>query len=192
MLCIEKYKIFYSFRYIKTNLFCTYTLYHKLWHNHLGWLFRCNKVFILQKKSIRIIMNSRSKESCRDLFKNSKIMTFLSQYIFSLVLFTINNDHLFNSNNKIHSYKTRAHCNLHLPAVNLTKYSKGAYISGIDAFNHLPQSIKRLATNEASFKRALKRFLYQHSFCSMQDNHNCTKFFYLILLFMLVDCFYWF
>jgi hypothetical protein len=85
---------------------------------------------ILQKKkAIRIITNSRPNESCRDL------------YIYSLVLFTINNDHLFNSNNEIHSYKTRAHCNLHLSAVNLTKYSKGAYISGIKAFNHLPQSV---------------------------------------------------
>jgi hypothetical protein len=81
-----------------------------------------------------------------------------------IILFTINNDHLFNSNNEIHSYKTRAHCNLHLPVVKLTKYSKGAYISGIKAFNHLPQSRKRLVTDEASFKRALKRFLYQHSF----------------------------
>jgi hypothetical protein len=133
-----------------------------------------NKVFILQKKAIRIITNSRPKESCRDLFKNAKIMTFFSQYIYSLVLFTINNDHLFTFNNEIHSYKTRAHSNLHLPAVNLTKYSKGAYISGIKAFNHLPQSIKRLATDEASFKLALKRFLYHHSFYSMREfyQHN--------------------
>jgi hypothetical protein len=101
-------------------------------------------------------------------------MTFFSQFIYSLDPFTINNDHLFNSNNEIQSYKTRAHCNLHLPAVNLTKYSKGAYISGIKVFNHLPQSIKRVATDEASFKRALKVFLYQHSFCSMQEyyQHN--------------------
>jgi hypothetical protein len=119
------------------------------------------KFYILQKKTIRIITNSRTKESCGDLFKNSKIMTF-SQYIYSLVLFTIHNDHLFNSNNEIHSYKTRAHCNLHLPAVNLTKYSKGAYVSGIKAFNHL-QSIKRLGTDEASIKCALMRFLYRHS-----------------------------
>jgi hypothetical protein len=129
---------------------------------------------MLQKKGIRIIMNDRPKESCRDLFKNSKIKTFFSQYIYSLVLFTINNDHLFNSNNDIHSYKTTAYCNLHLPAVNPTKYSKGSFISGIKAFNHLPQSIKRPATDEASFKHALKRFLCQHSFYSMQEyyQHN--------------------
>jgi hypothetical protein len=131
-----------------------------------------NKVFILQKKAILIIMNSRPKESCRDHFKNLKVMTFFSQYIYSLVPLTIYNDHSFNSNNEIHSYKTRVHSNLHLPAVNLTKYSEGTYISGIKAFNHLPQSIKRLATNEASFKRALKRFLYQSSFYSMQEYYQ--------------------
>jgi hypothetical protein len=71
------------------------------------------------------VTNSRPKESCRDLFKNLKIMTFFSQYIHTLALFAINNDNLFNSNNEIHSYKTRAHCNLHLPAVNLTKQPVG-------------------------------------------------------------------
>jgi hypothetical protein len=99
-----------------------------------------NKILIVQKTAIRIIRNSRPKESCRDLFKKSKIMTFFSQYIYSVVLFIINNGHLFNSNNEIHRHKTRAHCNLHLPAVNITKYSKGAYISGIKGFNHVPQS----------------------------------------------------
>jgi hypothetical protein len=43
-------------------------------------------------------------------------------------------------------------------------YSKGAYISGIRAFNHLPQSIKRLATDEASFKRALKKEVFISAF----------------------------
>jgi hypothetical protein len=62
----------------------------------------------------------------------------------------------------IHRYKTRALNNLYLPAVNLTKYSKGAYISGIKVFNHLPQAIKMLSTDVTSFKFALKRFLYHH------------------------------
>jgi hypothetical protein len=42
-----------------------------------------------KKKANRIVTNSRPKESCRYLFKNSKIMTFFSQYIYSLVLFTL-------------------------------------------------------------------------------------------------------
>jgi hypothetical protein len=40
-----------------------------------------NNVFILQKRAIRIITNSGSRESCRDLFGNLEIMTFYSQFI---------------------------------------------------------------------------------------------------------------
>ena len=73
---------------------------------------------------------------------------FYSQYIYSSLLCKINNKHLFNFNNENHKYKTRALNNLYLPAVNLRKYNKGAYISGIKVFNHLPQTIKMLATDK--------------------------------------------
>jgi hypothetical protein len=43
------------------------------------------------------------------------------------------------------------HKNLHSPAINVTKYSKSAYIAGIKVFNHLPLSIKVLATDTTSF-----------------------------------------
>jgi hypothetical protein len=52
--------------------------------------------------------------------------------------------------------------------VNITKFHKGAYISGIKVFNHLPQSIKNLA-NEKCFKSTLKRFLYHHPFYSLNE-----------------------
>jgi hypothetical protein len=57
-----------------------------------------------------------------------EMMMLYSQYIYSLLLYTINNKYLFNTNNDIHRYKTRSLNNLHLPAVNLTKCNKGAYI----------------------------------------------------------------
>ena len=54
-----------------------------------------SKVFILQKKIIKIITNTRPRESCREVFKSMEIMMLYSQYIYSLVLYTINNKHLF-------------------------------------------------------------------------------------------------
>jgi hypothetical protein len=61
-------------------------------------------------------------------------MTLYSQYIYSLLLYTVNNKHLFNLNNEIHKYNTRLHSYLHEPTVNIT-FHKGAYISDIKVFN---------------------------------------------------------
>ena len=125
-----------------------------------------NKVFILQKKIIRIITNIKSRDSYREVFKNMEIMTLYSQYIYSLILHTVNNTskYLFNTNNEIHKYRTRYNNNLHLPIVNLSKFNKGAYISGV-----IPQYIKALANDQKCFKSTLKRFLYHHSFYSMDE-----------------------
>src|SRR5215472_17112964 len=84
-----------------------------------------SKVFIIQKKMIRIITNTRPRDSCREAFKSMKILTLYSQYIYSLVLYTINNKQLFDTNNEIHKYKTRNNNNLHRPIANLTKFNKG-------------------------------------------------------------------
>jgi hypothetical protein len=86
----------------------------------------------------------------------------------------INNKNLFMTNNELHEYKTRIHSDFHLPVVNLVKSNKGAYITSIKVFNHLPQSIKILVNNEKSFKITLKKFLYQHSFYSMKEYYQGT------------------
>jgi hypothetical protein len=87
-----------------------------------------NRVFILRKKIIGIITNTRPRDSCREVFKNMEIITLYSQYVYSLILYTVNNKHLFNTNNEIHKYKTRYNNNLHFPIANFSKFNKGAYI----------------------------------------------------------------
>jgi hypothetical protein len=84
------------------------------------------KVFLMQKRIIRVMMNRRPRDSCRKIFKMMKIMTFYSQYIYALLLFMINNKNLFMTNNELHEYRTRIHNHLHLPIVNLVKFDKGA------------------------------------------------------------------
>jgi hypothetical protein len=123
-----------------------------------------SKLFILQKKIIRIVTSTGLRESCREAFKNMEIMMLYSQYIFSFILFAVKNKHLFTSNKEIRTYKTRNYLNFHLPPVNLIKFYKGPYISGTEAFSHLPRHIKILVNNMKCFKLSLKRFLCHYSF----------------------------
>ena len=53
------------------------------WGNSTG----SNEVFKLQKKAIRIITNTDSRTSCRDLFKDLNILPLQSQYILSLAVY---------------------------------------------------------------------------------------------------------
>jgi hypothetical protein len=49
----------------------------------------CIRIFRLQKRLIRTITNSGSRDSCRELFKKLKVLPFCSQYILSLLLFVV-------------------------------------------------------------------------------------------------------
>jgi len=80
-----------------------------------------------------------------------------------LILFAVKNKHLFTSNKEIHTYKTRNYLSLHPPTLNLIKFYKGPYISGTEAFSHLPRRIKIVVSGMKCFKLSLKRFLC-HSF----------------------------
>jgi hypothetical protein len=86
----------------------------------------CSNIFKIQKKRIiRIITDSRSRVSCRELFKKLKILLLPSQYIFSLLLFVIKNRDLFKSNSEIRSINTRHRTELHPPVSNLTMFQNG-------------------------------------------------------------------
>ena len=134
-----------------------------------------HKVFVMQKRIIRVLANAGPRASCRVIFRNMKIFTLYSQYVYSLILFTINNKHLFPSNSEVLEYNTRHNNNLHPSLCNLTKFKNGPYMMGIKVFNHLPQFLKALVYNTNHFRTPLKRFLYQHSFYSIEEYYDYTE-----------------
>ena len=69
-----------SFSFVTTNTTIANTII--FW----GRSSNVSKLFILQKRIIRIINNTGVRESCREALKNMEIMTLCSQYIFSLTL----------------------------------------------------------------------------------------------------------
>jgi hypothetical protein len=61
----------------------------------------------MQKRVIKITMGYGYRESCRELFKELKILTFSSQYTFSLLRFIVYNRDYFVSNIVYHNINMR-------------------------------------------------------------------------------------
>jgi len=84
-------------------------------------------------------------------------------------MFVVKHKDIFTLNVELHNLNTRHRFDLHVPSVTLTKVQKGAYYSGITLFNSLPPSIKRLAGDTNKFKHALKKYLMENSFYSVEE-----------------------
>jgi len=125
---------------------------------------------------IRIITNSKMRDSYRELFKKLEILPLCSQYIFSISIFVIKNKHLFYTNNQIHSTHTRFKTNLHPPTANIIKFQKGVYYSAIKIFNNFPHNIKDLANEIVLFQNALKRVLLINSFYNSKEYFNYQRY----------------
>jgi len=60
-------------------------------------------------------------------------------------MFVVNNKDFFKTNSDVHSFNTRTHYDLHIPAANLAVFQKGVRYSGIKIYNHLPPTLKQLS-----------------------------------------------
>jgi hypothetical protein len=101
-------------------------------------------VFKVQKRIIRIMTNSTSSDSCRDLFKVLNILLLQSHYLYSISVFVVMNKGLFKSNSDVHTIQTRKKLDLHMPSLKSTLFQKGVQYSGSMICNHLPSGIKDL------------------------------------------------
>jgi hypothetical protein len=116
----------------------------------------------MQKRVIRIIMGYGYRESCMQSFKELKVLTLSSQYIFCLLFFVAHNKDYFVSNSVYHNINTRRKKYLHFPQVSLAMYQKGIYYSGIEIFNSLSKAINDISSKPKKFKIFLKHFLLTH------------------------------
>ena len=104
-----------------------------------------------------------------------EIVTLPSQYILSLLLFMIINKNQFPVNSEIRHIDTRQQANFHQPSVNVAKYQKGVYYSGVKVFNMLPSYTKTELDNPKKFKVVLQKFLYENSFYSLDEYFKLQK-----------------
>lgn len=143
-----------------------------LWGNSTN----AKKIFVMQKKALRIVCQKKSRDSCRPLFKNLRVLTLSSQYIYSVLVFLSDNFQIFQLNSSVHPYSTRTQNNIHCPANNLSLYQSGTYYSAIKLFNKLPHEVKDLCTsNKPQFKRILKNYLLKNAFYTVDEFLHCPE-----------------
>ena len=124
-----------------------------------------SRLFILQKKALRILAKASFnpcaevfyKDSCRLLFKKFKILTLPSLYIYMTIMYVVNNKNKLLLNSEVHSHNTRSLKDIHIKKHSLKMSDRCPIYAGSLFYNKLPNYIK--VDNILHFKVALKEFL---------------------------------
>lgn len=159
-------QICFGIRIIKkyTNIEIVNILYHANFESILrygvvfwGGSSYVERVFIIQKRLLRIIQGLPYRESCRGVFRSNKILTVYGLYLFECLMFFFKNREVLFTANTDHPYNTRT-LDMYYPQHRLSLTEKNPAYACIRVFNKLPQEIKSVSTL-CSFKRRVKELL---------------------------------
>ena len=168
---------------------CLRSLYHTLVHSHMTycleiWGNSCfiNKIFMLQKKAIRIIHRASFRSHTEPLFKNSKILKITDLYEMKLLLFA----HDYRNNLLPKSFlnffpvrnpyvTTRQSNNIyiHKPRTNFSASSISH--KTVSAWNNLPNNLK-IINSRSIFKQSIRsKFIDSYSDNIICSNERCQQ-----------------
>lgn len=124
-------------------------------------------IFILQKRAVRAIYKMSPRDSLREMFKNIKILTLPSLYIFENILYVKKNINIFSKKSDVHTVNTRNKDKLSVPVLRLQKSSKSFIGNSVKFYNKIPNSITCL--NYHKFKKHIKNILIQKAYYKIED-----------------------
>ena len=157
------------------------TIYHSLVypHIHFGIVFwgcagqhELNRIFIVQKKIIRMIAGVGYLEHTEPLFNKLRILKVkevikleMAKFIFS----DVNSSNYFNfqPRNSIHNHYTRSSSTLILPQPRSNLLLRSLFYEGVKFFNSLPIHLLN-SNSKFKFKKGLKIYLLE-SYTSVGD-----------------------
>lgn len=127
-----------------------------------------SRIFILQKRILRLLFNLEYNQSCREIFKENKILTVTSIYLMKLLTYIFVNKNKFTHNGDFHNYPTRGRNLICLSKHSHQFYKKSPINFGCRVYNLLPDEIKD-CRSLFSFKNRLKKLLINNSFYSLDE-----------------------
>jgi len=101
-------------------------------------------------------------------------------------MLVVKNKDFLKTNSNVHSFNTRSHYDLYIPAANLAVFQKAVWYSGIKIYNQLPPTLKQLSYDVSKFKADLKRFLLQTLFAHCRSitagNKDLCSYYYILTI----------
>ena len=140
-----------------------------LWGNSSGW----RRVFILQKKAVRILGGAHYREHCKPYFKKLKILTVPSLYIYHALLYVKANLGSFSRRADIHEHQTRGSRHLEIPFHRLNISQGSVLYQGVKLFNALERDVQCLPL--CRFKICVKNMLLNEAFYSVSEFFECMR-----------------
>ena len=154
---------------VKTALTAYYAYAHSwliygivLWGNCVNTV----NLFRLQKRCLRTIVNISPMTSCKPYFKQQKMLTLPSLYIFEVSIFVKKNPNLFTL--KSRPPNLRPHSRLAIPSTTLKIVLSGPLAMSAKIYNNIPENIQR-ENNINKFKLILKSYLIEKCFYTLQE-----------------------
>jgi Reverse transcriptase (RNA-dependent DNA polymerase) len=150
-------------------------IYHSLFHSHLAYsiLFwgacpAAKRIFVIQKRAVRILAGIPRRSSCKPHFIKLKILTLPSTLIQAASTFVYNNRNIFPNNSTVHSHSTRSKLEIRSQTHNTQFFQSSPQHLCSSIFNHLPSHIKS-ASSFSEFSTYLKSYLLTNPFYSLNE-----------------------
>lgn len=148
--------------------------YHAMVGSHLtygillwGASAYASKVFIAQKKTVRILCGVKWNHTCKPLFIENQILTLPCMYIYHTLIYVKSNLNLFNMVNKYKDRESRFGNQLEILRVRLEVTKNSPKYWGPKFMNKLPDSI--ISENLTSFKRNIKTLLLDKAYYTIDE-----------------------
>lgn len=150
------------------------TAYYATFQSHLQYAIlvwgaspRVADILLLQKRTIRLLCNASARVSCRELFKQQRILTVTSLYILACLEYIHKHIDEFKRNNDQHDYGTRFGNGLQIPYHRISRSRNGANYWCIKFYNKLPKDIWKLPGPR--FRQAMKNMLLEQTLYTIQE-----------------------
>jgi hypothetical protein len=142
----------------------------EIWGQCADYLF--NRVFVLQKKAIRILAGVSPRDSCRDLnlYAILQILPLPALYVSQVLIFVKKHPEYFDKFKFkfTHNYNTRNKNRMQFVPHKTSAYEKGLLFAGQRMYNKIPFELQ-IEKCHVRFKQLLKNYLFTHLFYKISD-----------------------